>query len=373
MSHGIRPDDAGQRTRKRKRWIIALSSVLVALVVLGGAAAVVWSVYGERIALELGWTTNDYEGEGHGEVIVTIRSGDIGEDIANSLEEAGVVKTSDAFYELLLQQDPPVEFQIGSYRLKLEMSSEAALDALLDPANKVELTVVVPEGSSARSALQTASDVTGIPMEDFESALADPAAYGVPEEFPSMEGFLFPATYTFEPSDTAGTIVQRMVDRMWQALDEHGVMPEDALRVLTLAALVQKEAGNTEDMPKISRVFLNRIDQGMNLQSDATVSYGTGNPNNTVWTTDEERADASNPYNTYANPGLPIGPIGLPGDAAIDAALHPADGDWLYFTAVNLETGETAFASDQAGHEENVARLHEWCSAHESEGGKYCD
>src|SRR5690606_32900583 len=84
-------------------------------------------------------------------------------------------------------------------------------------------------------------------------------------------------------------------------------------------------------------------------------------------------ADASNPYNTYANPGLPIGPIGLPGDAAIDAALHPADGDWLYFTAVNLESGETAFASDQAGHEENVARLHEWCSAHESEGGRYCD
>lgn len=359
--------------KSRKRPIIALSVVLIVLLGLGGAGVYAWSVFGERISLQLGWTTNDYEGAGRGEAIVTIREGDIGEDVAKTLADAGVVKTSQAFYELLLAQDTPVEFQVGSYQLKLEMSSQAALDALQDEANKVELTVVLPEGISAMSALARAAEVTGLPLSDFENAAKDPAKFGVPADFPSLEGFLFPATYVFEPSDTAETIIQKLVDRMWQALDEHGVPEADALRVLTLASIVQKEAGNTEEMPMISRVFLNRIDIGMNLQSDATVSYGTGNPDNTVWTTDSEREDASNRYNTYANPGLPIGPIGLPGDAAINAAMHPADGAWIYFTAVDLENGITAFAEDTAGHEANVKKLHDWCDAHESAGGKYCD
>lgn len=366
-----RVTDEGKKSKRRP--IIALSVILVVLLALGGAGVYAWSVYGERISLALGWSTNDYEGSGHGEAIVTVREGDIGEDVARTLADAGVVKTSQAFYELLLEQEAPVDFQIGSYRLKLEMSAQAALDALQDEANRVELTVVLPEGISAKDALARAAEATGIPMSDFEEAAKDPTKYGVPANFPSLDGFLFPATYVFEPSDTAETIIQRLVDRMWQALGEHGVAESDALRVLTLASIIQKEAGNTEDMPKISRVFLNRIDIGMNLQSDATVSYGTGNPDNTVWTSDEERADASNPYNTYANPGLPIGPISLPGDAAIDAAIHPADGAWIFFTAIDLENGVTAFAEDEAGHNENVAKLHEWCDAHESEGGKYCD
>ncbi len=368
MSHQARP-----AKKSKKRLIIVLSSLLVALLVLGGAGAVVWANFGERISLALGWSTNDFEGEGHGEAVVTIRSGDIGEDVARTLADAGVVKTSQAFYELLLAQPEPVEFQVGSYQLKLEMSAQAALDALQDEANRVELTVVLPEGISAQSALERAAEVTGLPLADYEAAAKDPSKFGVPQDFPSLEGFLFPATYVFEPEDTAESIIQTMVDRMWQALAEHEVPDSDVLRVLTLASIVQKEAGSTEDMPLISRVFLNRIDIGMNLQSDATVSYGTGNPDNTVWTSDAERGDASNLYNTYANPGLPIGPIGLPGDAAIDAAMNPADGGWIFFTAVNLETGETAFAEDEAGHQANVAKLHEWCAVHESAGGKYCD
>lgn len=359
--------------KSKKRPIIALSVVLVVLLALGGAGVYAWSVFGDRISLQLGWTTNDYEGTGHSEAIVTIREGDIGEDVAKTLADAGVVKTSQAFYELLLAQSTPVEFQVGSYLLKLEMSAQAALEALQDEANRVELTVVLPEGVSAMSALARAAEVTGLPMSGFEAAAKHPSKFGVPADFPSLEGFLFPATYIFEPNDTADTIVQKMVDRMWQALGEHGVAEADALRVLTLASLVQQEAGNTEEMPKISRVFLNRIAIGMNLQSDATVMYGTGNPDKSVWTTDAERDDASNLYNTYANPGLPIGPIGLPGDAAIDAAINPAEGGWIFFTAVDLENGISAFAEDAAGHQANVAKLHEWCRVHESTGGKYCD
>lgn len=232
MSHSV-----SDNKRTKKRWIIALSTVLVLLLVLGGAGAYLWGQYGDRVSQMLGWTTNDFEGQGHGEAIVTIREGDIGEDVARTLADAGVVKTSQAFYELLLAQDTPVEFQIGSYRLKLEMSAQAALDALQDETNKVELTVVLPEGISAMDALSRAAEVTGLPLSDFEAAAKNPTNFGVPADFPSLEGFLFPATYVFEPNDTPDTIIQKMVDRMKQALAEHGVPESDSLRVLTLASL----------------------------------------------------------------------------------------------------------------------------------------
>ena len=367
-----RLSEQDRRTRRRGRIVISVILVVM-LAALGGGAAYMWSQYGDRISLALGWTSNDYEGEGSGEVLVTISAGEIGLDIANRLAEADVVKTSDAFYELLLAQDPQVDFQVGTYQLKQQMSAQAALDALQDPANRMELTVMIPEGTAALDALEMTAGVVDIPFAEFESLAANPQAFGVPEEFPSIEGFLFPATYTFEPEDTAESIIQKMVDRMWVALKEHGVPEGDELRVLTLAAMVQREAGsNVPDFPKVARVFLNRLDIGMLLQSDATVSYGTGNTH-TVWTTPEERADESNPYNTYANKGLPIGPIALPGDIAIDAAIHPADGDWIYFMPVDLSSGVTHFASTLEEHEENVQKLAEWCTTHRAEGGTYCD
>jgi UPF0755 protein len=127
--------------------------------------------------------------------------------------------------------------------------------------------------------------------------------------------------------------------------------------VLTLASIIQKEARLQQDFYKVSRVFLNRIDQGMRLQSDATVSYGSGGT--TVTTTDAERA-AKNGYNTYARDGLPIGPIGAPGATAIDAALHPATGTWLYFCAINLKTGETVFSTTYAEHAVAVKKWQQW-------------
>lgn len=366
------PSDEDRQARRRGRIVIS-SVLIVMLAILGGGAALAWNTYGERISLALGWTSNDYEGEGHGEVLLTISDGQIGADVAKSLANADVVKTSEAFYDLLLKQDEEVDFQVGTYRLKQQMSAKAALAALRDDANRMELTVTIPEGTAALDALEMTAGVVDIPFEDFKAAAANPAAFGVPAEFPSIEGFLFPATYTFEPGDTAESIIQTMVDRMWQALAEHGVADEDAWRVLTLAAMVQREAGSRlEDFPKVARVFLNRIDTDMLLQSDATVSYGTGNTH-TVWTTPEERADTSNPYNTYANPGLPAGPIGLPGDDAIEAATNSASGPWLYFMPVDLSSGETEFAETIEEHEKNVQRLGEWCTTHRAEGGKYCD
>ena len=143
-------------------------------------------------------------------------------------------------------------------------------------------------------------------------------------------------------------------------------------RVLTLASIIQRESGpNVEDMYKIARVFQNRLDQGMRLESDATVAYGTGNYH-TVWTTDAEREDASNTWNTYANDGLPIGPIGLPGDRTPSTrrSTRPKV-DWLFFVTVNLKTGETVFSNNADDHSAAAEQLYAWCDA-SAENASYC-
>lgn len=137
-----------------------------------------------------------------------------------------------------------------------------------------------------------------------------------------------------------------------------------------MAGLVQKEARKTEDFYKAARVFYNRLDIDKALESDATITYWTGLYDG-VTTTDADRDDAGNPYNTYLFRGLPLGPISLPGDVAIDAALNPAQGDWLYFVAIDMRTGDTVFSATYAEHLVAVDRFRNWCRESE-ENGAYC-
>ncbi|WP_246852770.1 endolytic transglycosylase MltG [Naasia sp. SYSU D00948] len=361
--------------RRRRRWIGWIVAPLVVVLLIGGggigAAFLIMPDWPSRLeSLMAGPETLDYEGSGNGTVDVVIREGDIGSDVAVTLQQAGVTKTFESFYNLLLAEPSPPVFQPGTYRLKAEMSARAALIALLDPANKLQNEVLVVEGERVSDALPTIAAGTQLPLDQLQAAAADVASFGLPAGALSLEGFLFPATYQFQPGVTPHDALQQMVDRMRQELDRLGVPEADRVRVVTLASIVQREAGSIQDMPMIARVFQNRLDQGMPLQSDATVHYGTGK-SGTVWTTDADRADASNPYNTYANPGLPVGPIGSPGADAIAAAMNPVPGDWLYFVTVNLETGETVFSNSLGEHEAAVSRLREWCSASDANAA-YC-
>ncbi|GAA1951615.1 endolytic transglycosylase MltG [Agromyces allii] len=364
-------DDYHEPKKKRRGpWGCLIGLLIVGALVAGAA----FFLQGPISAVIAHFTpAADYEGAGTGEVVFMIHDGDTGSSIAENLAAQDVVASYDAFYDLLLAQSPEPEFQPGAYRLANQMSSQAALDALTDPANKLENTFVIPEGTALPDVLVSASEGTGIPLEELQAAAAEsPQSYGLPAEAKTLEGFLFPATYTLDPGIDARGVLQTLVDRQFQALDEAGVAPADRWKTVILASIVQREAGsNTDDFPKIARVFQNRLDQGINLESDATVAYGTGNMH-TVWTTDEERADASNLYNTYANPGLPVGPIGNPGDVAINAALHPADGTWLFFVPVNLATGETVFSTTVDEHDAAVAQLQEWCAASD-ENAAYCE
>jgi UPF0755 protein len=379
---GLRRGDSGasrpagnrfDTPKPRRLWLkIGLPIVLV-LGVVGGVGAFGWFNYNEQVRELLGIPLpTDYTSTGNGEeVIVAIRSGDIGSDVAVTLHEAGVTMTYDAVYDYLVA-NPDISFIPGNWRLQKEMSAKSAVAALQDDANKVTDKLLITEGTVLPNALETIAATTGLSTEDVQAAADDVASFGLPPEATTLEGFLFPATYELDGSETAHDILQKMVDEMMTRLDAAGIAPEDRWKTVIMASIIQREAGsNPDDFYKVSRVFQNRIDQGINLESDATVAYGTGRLDS-VWTDDTERADPSNLYNTYANPGLPIGPIGLPGERAIDAALHPADGPWLFFVPINLATGETVFSETVEEHDAAVEQLHEWCAA-SAENDTYCE
>ncbi len=355
-------DGPPPRRRRRLGWLWGILSVFL---VLGIGVTAAFVAFEPQIRSLLNMNEpNDFTGEGSGEVVITITNGQVGGDVAQTLVDAGVTKTYGAFYSLLLA-NPDVSFQPGSYAVKEGMSAQAALDALQDPANKVFTQVTIPEGTTLPGVLARLADVsesTGVTLEDLQAASTDLASFGIPAEAPSLEGYLFPATYAFDPGATAHDMLQRLVSEMFARLDAVGVAPGDRHRVLTLAALTQKEGGSSNDFFKVARVWENRLAVGQSLQSDATVSYGSGGT--TISTTDEERADASNPYNTYANPGLPIGPISNPGEDAIAATLSPAEGPWLYFVLIDGETGETAFSETYSEHLANVKIWQQWLRDH---------
>jgi conserved hypothetical protein, YceG family len=374
--HGVVDADAAKtpkKPKKKRRWIRGLIVTVVILGMLGGAGAFAWNTFQPQVQNLIALTQpNDYTGNGTGSVTITIKDGDTGGDVATTLQKAGVTKTYNAFYKLLLATVPAPVFQPGVYTLKKQMSAKAALSALEDPKSRLTRTVAIPEGTAEKSILASVAQATKIPLAELQRAAATPAAYGLPAQAKTLEGFLFPATYTFDPGVTAHEAIKTMVDRSFQSLDNDGVPAADRWRTVVLASIVQKEAGpNPSDFGKIARVFDNRLAKGWHLQSDATVAYGTGKTNS-VFTTEAQREDASDPYNTYARAGLPIGPISNPGDVAIKAALNPTPGPWMYFVAVNLQTGETVFSTTAAEHDAAVQKLQQWCAA-SSANGAYCN
>lgn len=369
---GAPPPPKDKRKRRRGGWI-ALGIVLLIIGGVGVGVAYVWNTYEDKIREVMGWEEpKDYEaGMANGEAYVTIASGDTGSPISQSLYEAGVTKTPDAFYDYLIETGENPPFVPGVFKLQKQMTSAAALEALLDPANKMENTAQLREGLTVEQSLPLLAEATGIPLEDFQAAVADPSVYGVTAD--SLEGWLFPATYTFDPDVTPQGVIQTLVDRTVQSLDAADVPEDQRQEILTIASIIQREARYEADMQKVSRVIQNRLDPANQetfglLQMDSTAQYGYGEMHDGTVSSSQEALEDPNPWNTYVNTGLPIGPISNPGDVAIKAAMNPADGPWLYFVTVNLNTGETVFTTNLADHNAAVAQWQEWCSANPDAG-----
>lgn len=353
--------DRRRRQRRRRTLVAGLISVLL----LGAVGFAVWRYALPALDVDRPQVaSDDYPGPGTSdEVEVVIPPGASGAQMGQVLVDAGVVLTQGAFVDAFTANPDAAGIQPGTYRMALEMRAVDAVTRLLDSQYRVQTRVTIPEGYSVTQILDKLSSVTAVSVEDLQAAMADTAATGLPAEAGgSYEGWLFASTYTFEPGTTPAQMIGAMVAQTVSVLDARGVVAADRQRVLTMASLVEEEARSPEDRAKVARAIQNRLDIGMKLDIDASVAYGAGKPGTELTDAD---MDADTPYNLYLRTGLPPTPIAAPSEVSIDATLSPADGPWLWWVAVNLDTGETKFAETFAEHQQNVAELRAWQAANE--------
>lgn len=343
---GRRQTGRRRKRERRRRRRGAFAALLALVLVVGVVGGIAWGGYTVYQAVT---EVPDYTGPGHGQVTVQIKAAQTGTAIGVELEEAGVVKSSKAFIEAWEANPEASGIQPGYYSMKKEMKASLAVERLLDPKARVEWQVTVREGLRVKQTLALLAKETDIGLKEFQAAAKEPEKLGLPKSAKgNVEGYLFPATYAFPPGSTATSILRTMVQRYHQEETELDLPAEAKQRgmttheVVTLASLLEAEA-RTKDFPKVSRVVYNRIDRDMPLQFDSTVQYALGRTDLHV-TYDDLKVKS--PYNTYKYKGLPPGPIESPGRAALDAALNPADGDWIYFVTTNPKTGETKFTDD---------------------------
>jgi UPF0755 protein len=288
-------------------------------------------------------TTPDYNTltsvEGLEEVTIEVPTGASGSEIAAILYEAGVVKSTQAFFRVAVADERSQKVAPGSHRLTLKISAQQALEQLLDP-ERIPNLIRINEGAW-RSEIQEAFLSYGFDRSEINRAFS---SLKLPKGFSSSEGLLFPAQYSFPEGTTAAQAAQRLVERFTE--DGYakkllqGSSQYSPQQLLTIASIIQAE-GSTQDFSKVSRVIYNRLNIGMPLQMDSTVHYIMQARGDIFLS--RKSTMLNSPYNTYRRYGLPPGPICSPGADAIKAALEPVAGDWLYF--ITVAPGDTRFTS----------------------------
>ncbi|KRE62660.1 endolytic transglycosylase MltG [Nostocoides sp. Soil756] len=329
-----------RRPPRRGRRLLVL---LVAVVLVGGAGYGAYSVIGPAVRGLVGGgqeTDVDFPGPGQGETDVVIPPGATGEDIATLLRDAGVTKTRTAYLDAVAA-DPTAaaKIQPGTYVLMKGMRGQDAFEVLVDPANRVTERVTVREGLWLSETLATLSKATGVPLKDYQAAVKDTEALGLPPEAKgNLEGWLFPASYEFSDKTPAAQQLRQMVAQTVKTLTAAGVERKNWERTLIIASIVEGEASGDADRGKVARVIENRLDQPDGptngyLQMDSTVNFALQKRGNLTKSEYES------------------------------AKSDPTPGDWFYFVTVNLDTGETLFANTFAEQQANQQKLNQWCDA----------
>jgi len=321
------------------------------LVALGLAAvAVVWFL----VSL-----FQPFADEGEGSVAVTIPAGAGVEEIAELLNDRGVVSSAFFFRARATIAGRSGEFKAGRFELKKDMSFAAAMDAIVDSPDADSVTVAIPEGRARR-------EVKGLVEETLEgdylaltkrSPVLDPRDYGA-RRARDLEGFLFPATYELERDASTRDLVNQQLKtfkREFAKVDMRFAEAKKLTRydVLVIASMVEREAQVARERPIIASVIYNRLRDGLPLGIDATVRFATGNWGRPLR---QSELESDSPYNTREQQGLPPGPIGSPGLASIRAAARPARTDYIFFVVKPGTCGEHDFSETNAEHERDSAR-----------------
>ncbi|WP_055567803.1 endolytic transglycosylase MltG [Streptomyces atriruber] len=245
-------------------------------------------------------------------------------------------------------------------RIALIATGAAAVAAavavpLLLPDDARPDTLTIPEGWRSGQVYEAVDKALDVPPGTTKEALPK-ADLKLPRDAGgNPEGYLFPATYPLSSQSTPASVLSYMVNtankkfgvgQVAAGADRNAV---NVYQSVTIASMIEAEAGSKEEMGKVARVIYNRLDQGMPLQMDSTINYAL---NRSTLATSERDTKINSPYNTYARMGLPPTPIGNPGEEAMRAATNPAPGDWLYF--VTVKPGDTRFTSSFEEHQKNV-------------------
>lgn len=334
-----------------KKVLIGLASLLV-LGAVGAAGA--WYVYEQRIT-KFGATAFGTP-ETH---VVDIPPGSNPKAVSRLLASAGLVGDADLMYEWLRREKLGPKLKAGEYEFSGALTPPQVVEKIIRGDVK-QYHFTVPEGLRVDEILPIlAASELKLAKDKLQAIVSDATwlkKIGVPT--PTIEGFLYPDTYSFPRGATEQVVLEKMVAR---TIEEVRKAPRKAgvelnlLQAVTLASIVEKETGAAEERPRISCVFHNRLRLKMKLQTDPTVIYAkllrTGEYSKNITRKDLE---AEHPYNTYTMKGLPPGPIANPGAAAIKAALNPLTCDDLFFVSRNDTTH--VFCPDLKCHEENVEK-----------------
>jgi UPF0755 protein len=291
-----------------------------------------------------------------GPAIVTVEEGERFADIAADLRRQGVLRHSLPLivWARLTRQDRAVHW--GEYLVTTPLSPLELLARLGGPPDPLH-PLTVPEGFTVREIVHLLA-ATGFGSEESFTCLLEDAEFLASEDLPAegAEGYLFPDTYAFPLATPQERILRTMVHRFRDVFGPPLVLRAAALglsepEAVTLASLVEEETGRPEERRLVAAVFLNRLRRGIPLQSDPTVLYGRPDASRSLTRADLARPS---PYNTYTIPGLPPAPIANPGRAALEAAVDPAQVDYLYFVARGDGTHE--FSTTLTAHNTAVAR-----------------
>ncbi|PTL78589.1 endolytic transglycosylase MltG [Vitiosangium sp. GDMCC 1.1324] len=319
-----------------------MKKVLLALLVLGvlaAAAAGGWYLRRERQISAFAATPVTLPQAG---ITVIVPNGTGPKTLAKLLADAGVVTDPELLYLFIRREQAGPKLKAGEYLFEGTLTPAQVVELLASGKVKV-YHFTVPEGLRAEEILPIlAGSELKLDLRKLEQLAADPRFLretGVPAS--SIEGFLFPDTYTFTRNATEEQVLTKMVERSLEEYRKADAQRKDGvklslLQAFTLASIVEKETGQPQERPRISCVFHNRLRQGIKLQTDPTVIYamrllrGVYSKNIT-----RQDLETPHPYNTYTTAGLPPGPIANPGAAALQAALHPLDCDDLFFVSRN--------------------------------------
>jgi len=254
-----------------------------------------------------------------------------------ALVKAGVIMEVRPFESAANAATGANTLQPGVYVLHHDMSAASAVSYLLSSAHRLKDSVTIKEGARASAIAQMLAKAAHLPVSQFTQLIDHPSQLGLPSWASSAktaEGFLFPDTYDILPHESALTILRTMVAEFNQQVNSINLVSAakkvntDAWHILIVASMVQAEAGSVSNFGPIARVAWNRLAMNDPLEFDSTVFYALGIYGTAISAQQEK---TNSPYNTYKHTGLPPGPIGNPGLAAIQATLHPPHGNWLYF------------------------------------------